>query len=440
MKIKSHASVGISDIALYLPKLKIDLETIVAHRAKEVGNLKIEKLLRRAVKSTGVISMRFPDIWEDSVTMAAQAMLRLIKKNPAIVMKALRYVAAGTETTVDHAKPIAAYAIGLLKKAGIKIPHNLSTFQTQHACAGGTLALLGIAALLTVSSLSQSKPDFKESGIVVCTDIARYKKGTTAEITQGAGAVAMLVETDPKLLSLDLATTGYSSKDVDDFFRPLGSDIAKVKGRFSIRCYIEALEEAFLNHCERRGISPKEAISSTDLFVLHVPYPNMPLEAMEHLLHKFAGMSKEEAHAHLEEKDFFSMIAPASKSGNIYSGSMFMSLAFLLQTQYQKHGRDIAGKTMMLASYGSGNTMSVISGLIAKEAAQVIEGWDLNTIWQDKIEASIHRYETWADSNGISPEQYARNIQSEISSIEPGKFYLERIREDGYREYSQMES
>src|SRR5690606_21347116 len=124
-------------------------------------------------------SMYFPELWEDPVTMAAEAALNLIKRKK-FNLNALRYMVTGTETGVDHSKPISSYVIGILKKAGIQIPQSLSSFQTQHACAGGTVALLGISALLGFSNQAD------ESGIIMCSDIARYGKSTSAEVTQGA--------------------------------------------------------------------------------------------------------------------------------------------------------------------------------------------------------------------------------------------------------------
>ena len=112
------------------------------------------------------------------------------------------------------------------------------------------MALLSVASMLQTSNLPG------ESGIVMASDIARYDTESTAEITQGAGAVAMLVENSPKLIDLDLSTVGYYSQDVDDFFRPLGSKTAKVKGRYSMDCYLESLEGAFLDHCRRAGPEP----------------------------------------------------------------------------------------------------------------------------------------------------------------------------------------
>ena len=419
-------NVGISDIAIYLPKLKIDLEKIIEKRVKENSAIQLEKW-KKILTRTGIFAMHFPDIWEDSVTMAAQAAANLIRRKK-IQLDALRYLVTGTETGVDHSKPLAAYVSGILRKAGMKIPESISTFQTQHACAGGTVALLGVCALLSVAGRTG------ESGIVMCSDVAKYEKSTSAEMTQGAGAVAMVAETNPRLIQFDLPTVGYSSKDVDDFFRPLGSETAKVKGSFSVRCYREAVESALLDHASRSNQSVAEVLLNTDMFAMHVPYPKLPEDTMRGLLKKYTEMDATAIDQFLNDKGFNAMIYPASRSGNIYSGAMFMSLAFLLKDRLEKFGDDIVGKTILMGSYGSGNTMVLLAGKIAADAPEVIRSWDLESVWNGET-ASIDQYEIWASTDKQSPEEYSRHLQEKLSRVEPNSIYLNRIREDGYREY-----
>lgn len=415
--------VGISDIAIYLPRLSIDLETIIKKRASENDSRggRLEKVLKRALEKTGLISMYFPQTWEDPVTMAAQATLNLIKQQK-VNLQSLRYLVSGTETAVDHSKPLAAYVSGILKKAGVQIPQSISTFQTQHACAGGTVALLSISALLGFTNTPG------ESGIVICSDIARYGKSTSAEMTQGAGAVSMLTETNPKLIELDLKSAGYSSKDVDDFFRPLGSDIAKVKGSFSVQCYMEAMDSALVDHATRLGSTPEDILRSTDMFALHVPYPKLPINTIKFLVEKYLKLDTAETENYLKEKGFYEMTSPATRSGNIYTGSMYMSLAFLLKNRLEQYGDEIVGKKILMGSYGSGNTMVFMAGNVAPNAPEVIRRWDLDSIWESES-SHIDQYEQWISSNG-------RLAEFSSERIKPQSFFLNNIREDGYREYS----
>ncbi|HKK47526.1 MAG TPA: hydroxymethylglutaryl-CoA synthase, partial [Alkalispirochaeta sp.] len=182
-----ETTVGIGDMSLYVPPWKIDLDDILKQRAAEDPSF--ERRLRRAIESTNQKAIRFPAPWQDAVTLAAQAAKPLLEDESRAA--GVRYFAVGTETSVDMSKPIAAYAQGVLQRSGLALPRTLSTFQVQHACAGGTIAMLSVAGMLHATG----RPG--ESGMVINSDIARYQTPSTAEITQGAGAVALRIETNP---------------------------------------------------------------------------------------------------------------------------------------------------------------------------------------------------------------------------------------------------
>jgi hydroxymethylglutaryl-CoA synthase len=422
---EEHVTVGISDIGIYIPPPAMTMETLVEHRVRQ--NPRMDRHLERACRVTGQKVIRFPEQWEDSATLAATAAHALISGSPALDARTVRHLAVGTETGVDHSKPLSAYVQGMLQKAGDDLPGNLSSFQVQHACAGGTMALLGVAGMLAAGGRAG------ESGIVVNSDIARYDTESTAEITQGAGAVALHVAVSPRLLSLDLSTLGLFSADVDDFFRPLGSVTARVDGSYSMKCYMESLEAAFLDHCGRAGAKPDAALLDTDYFVLHTPFRNMPESAMEKLLARVLGHDAERAKSFLAERSFAAGVDPLARIGNIYTGSLFAALAFLLRDRWQALGEGIAGKRVLLASYGSGNTMAVIAGRIAPQAAQVISRWDLERIFSSARTASLEEYEAWT-AGPVQPELQARLMEN--ASPPPDAFVLTGIRKDGYREYT----
>ncbi|MGA2381124.1 MAG: hydroxymethylglutaryl-CoA synthase [Spirochaetia bacterium] len=418
------STVGISDIGLYVPQPAIDLENLVERRVRL--NPRLDRHLKRACRVTGQKAIRFPEIWEDCATLAASAIRMLFRQNPGIDAKHVRHLAVGTETGVDHAKPVSAYAQGMLQRAGIELPSTLSSFQVQHACAGGTMALLSVAAMLAAGG----RP--ADSGIVVSSDVARYETESTAEITQGAGAVALHVQSSPRLLELDLSTTGYCSADVDDFFRPLGSITARVNGSYSMRCYNESLEAAFLDFCARSGVRPEHVLLDTDYFVLHTPFRNMPESAMEKLFEKVLGYDAQKTRGVLAEKSFAAAIDPLARIGNLYAGSLTAALAFLLDDRFRALGSGIAGRRILLASYGSGNTMVVLQARIAPSAAEVISRWRLDTVFSSARTASFEEYEAWA-AGPVQPELHARLMENAV--VPPETFLLSGIRKDGYREY-----
>ncbi len=423
----TDSAVGIGDLAVYIPEPCMKLDTLVEYRVN--GDAKMERRLRRAVESTGQRSMRYPQIWQDNATLAAQAGHSLLEQNRELDLSKLRYLAVGTETSVDLSKPVAAYVEGMLQNAGHAVPDSISTFQVQHACAGGTISIMSVGALLRASARQG------ETGIVICSDIARYETATTAEITQGAGAVAMLIETNPRLVELDISTQGYCSRDVDDFFRPLDSVTAKVKGGYSVQCYHESLDVAFRDHCERTGEEPREALENTDMFVLHIPFHKMAWIAVHRLLSEHLQLPPEKIDAFLRERGFHAGTEPAAHIGNIYSGAAYLSLAFYLKDRFETLGDEIVGKRILLASYGSGNTMSVMRGRVAAGAPEVIKNWDLNSLWNRSCEESFDTYERWIEAP-MKRESYNSIVSQESENIPSGSFYLSGIREDGYREYA----
>lgn len=420
----TNRAVGISDLSLYVPDPVMDLDTLVEYRLKERPEL--ERRLRRAIDSTGQRAMRYPQLWEDSATLSAQAAHQLLERRDPATFAGIRYLAVGTETGLDHSKPISAYVEGMLQQAGLAVPESISTFQVQHACAGGTISMLSVGALLQVSGRSN------ESGMVICSDIARYDAPSTAEITQGAGAVAMMIESNPALIELDLQTQGYASRDVDDFFRPLGSVTAKVKGGYSVQCYNEAFDLAFQDHCDRLGQSPQEVLQQTDVFALHVPFYKMAITALHRLVSKHTGMQTDQFEQFMEQRGFLKGIEAAARLGNIYSGAAYAALLFSLADRYREFGSDIVGKRVLIGSYGSGNTMTVVGGRIAKRAPQVIEGWDLDAVWNGEQKLPVSIYETWMNSPYPAEEYRARIAQAQVPR---GRYYLSNIRDDGYREY-----
>ena len=420
-----NKKIGISDINIYIPPPKLELGVLIEKRSED--NPRLARHLDRALRVTGQKTIRFTDVWEDSATMAAQAAYGLLKGKDPVTLSNLRHLVVGTESGLDHSKPLSAFVQGMLQRSGLEIPESLSSFQVQHACAGATVSLLSVGGLLGMSNRSA------ESGLVIATDVAHYETETTAEVTQGAGSVALLVETAPRLLELDLSTIGLCSRDVDDFFRPLGSATAKVKGRYSMEQYWANLEEAFLDHAQRIGELPSEALEATDFFVLHTPFRNMPESAMNFLLHRHLNLDEDQIREFLEKRGFYRGVDPLARVGNIYSGSMYFFLASLLNDRFKEMGDKIIGKRMLLASYGSGNTMIVYSAKVAEGAPEVIRGWDFDRIFRNARDADFAAYQRWTE--GVHGREDYENLLKDVA-VPPESFYLSGIREDGYREYA----
>jgi len=420
--VTSDEPIGISDLRLYVPSPFMDLKVLVEQRVRLKPEL--SRHLERACRTTGQTGMRYPEPWEDSATMAARAAYDLLGQG--LDLQRLRHLVVGTETAVDHSKPVSAYVQGMLQRAGLRLPNALSSFQTQHACAGGTMGLLSVAGMLA----SGGRP--ADAGLVISSDVARYATESTAEVTQGAGAVAMLVERNPQLLSIDLSSVGYYSSDVDDFFRPLGSETARANGTYSMRCYWDSLQAAFVDYCARRGVKPDEELAGIDLFALHTPFRSMPETALLKLFAKVLGYDEERSRQVLAESGFAAGVDPIARIGNIYTGSLYAVLAFLLADRLRHLGDAIVGKKVLLASYGSGNTMVVFAGRVTPQAPQVMGRWNLGRVLDGARATSFEEYLAWT-AGPVQPELHARIM--ERATLPAGSFVLAGIRKDGYREY-----
>ncbi|AHH04722.1 Hydroxymethylglutaryl-CoA synthase [Borrelia miyamotoi FR64b] len=401
--------VGISDIRVFLPLNCLDLRVLLENSLYNADENFFRKF-NRAIDATFQNAFRFTSTNEDSVTMASSA-VKLIFDNNDLKLDKIRLFLGGTETGVDYSKSISSYVYGALKLAGIDLKNNFLTFQVQHACAGSALSLHSAASIL-------SHLDKSEYGIVFSSDIAHYSNMTTAEITQGAGATAVLIEQNPKILSINLSEFGVYTDDVDDFFRPFGSLEAKVKGRYSIECYNKANEEALANFAYKKNMSIKDLFSKYR-FILHVPFAKMPIESMHYVLKKYYSEDESERNAYLESIDFYDSVEASKDVGNLYTGSIFLSLMSYLKRVFAK--KDISGEKILFCSYGSGNIM-VIYELTVEDGAQfVVKTWDIDKILSVKHNANFDEYRDFFENKIVPGESQG--------------FYLKEIRDDGYRVY-----
>ncbi|MCB1213363.1 MAG: hypothetical protein KDK40_03600, partial [Chlamydiia bacterium] len=99
--------------------------------------------------------------------------------------------------------------------------------------------------------------------------------------------------------------------------------------------------------------------------------------------------------------------------------------------RFERFGRAIVGKKILLGSYGSGNTMVFISGRVAEKAPEIIESWNFEEIWKS-TPATIDEYENWIARVSGSVSDFQIDLAAEQGLP---NFYLSGIREDGYREY-----
>lgn len=283
---------GVSGMSLYVPPLRVPLEAW----CDWTGNPwdKVSAVVGRG--------FRMPARNENVYTMAAQAVLKLIRRydiDPARV----GLLALGTESSRDNSAG-AVIVRGMVDQALVthrlpQLARNCEVPEFKHACLGGVYALK--AALRYVRGDGAGR-----AAIVVASDIAEYARGSSGEQTQGAGAVAMLVEREPKLFTVDLDHAGSASAYRGPDFRkpfarhqhpdyiarlPAGRDFPVFSGKYSTYAYLDEIAQAFDDMLGRLRTSAHDFFDGTRAAFFHRPYQLMPIQGLAFLYVRALGAS-----------------------------------------------------------------------------------------------------------------------------------------------------
>lgn len=357
--------VGVESLGVSVPRTYLELTDLALARGVAPG---------KYLDGLGVRRMAIPSLTEDTVTLAADAARRALAAAGA-APESIGMLVVGTETAVDHSKPVASFVQGLLG-----IPTACRVFETKHACYGGTAALQLSLDWIRAGSARGKK------ALVVCADIARYGLKTAGEPTQGGGAVAILLSDQPALLAIDPGLSGVFARDVLDFWRPLYSKDAFVDGQYSVQCYLDALEGAYRGYqalCEPGG--PERFSDRFAALCYHVPYGKMARKAHRQL-RTLDGDPDPDA-------SFDRLVAAGlelpSEVGNVYTGSLYLSLASLLSCAPE----DLSGKRIGLFSYGSGSCAEFFSGVVQPGAQDRMRALDLPGMLKARRALTVAEYE-----------------------------------------------
>jgi hydroxymethylglutaryl-CoA synthase len=267
--------VGISGFAVYVPPYRVDLESWC-----DWTNNAWDKT--RAVVGHS-FRMRGPA--QSVYTMAATAVMRLIERYE-IDPGRVGFLGLGTESSTDNSAG-AVIVKGMLDE-GLKarglptLNRHCEVPEVKHACLGGVYALKHALRYLALETDDRC-------AIVVSADIAEYARGSSGEPTQGAGAVAMLVERNPKLLDVHLSHIGSaSSYRAVDFRKPVLRNILRGKlnghfqdlpvfnGKYSTTCYVDETLHALNDMTRRMGRDAAVYYRELAATFMHRPYHRMP--------------------------------------------------------------------------------------------------------------------------------------------------------------------
>jgi hydroxymethylglutaryl-CoA synthase len=331
--------VGIEAMAFHSPEHYIELAELAQVRGVDPD---------KYTKGLGQIRMAVATPMEDTVTLAVNAARKALDKF-GIDYGDIGTLVVGTESGVDHSKPVAVYvheALGLRS--------NCHTYETKHACFGAMAAVFSANDWISCGRADGSK------ALIIAADIARYPIGDPGEPTQGAGAVAMVISDRPNLLQFDPEISGHYTKQVMDFWRPLYSTKAFVDGHYSIECYLTALDGALVDALHKATIPEFCKMDQLQACIYHVPFAKMAAKAHHRHFEVDVGekIDKDSARFAEVQKSFAEKTGPwlslNAVVGNIYTGSLFLSLVDLL-----RRNTSAGLKQISMFSYGSGCAASM---------------------------------------------------------------------------------
>ncbi|MEL6543419.1 MAG: hydroxymethylglutaryl-CoA synthase, partial [Myxococcota bacterium] len=279
-KSSNASNVGISGFSVYVPPHRVNLEDWCSWTGANWN--KVSAVVGRSFRVKGP--------GQSLYTMAASSVLRLIERFD-IDPNSVGMLILGTESSTDNA----AGAVilrgmideGLEQKGLPRLARDCEVPEIKHACLGGIYGLKQALRYLEVDGQGRK-------AIVVSADIAEYERGSTGEPTQGAGAVAMLLEENPRILQIDVRQSGSASRyRGPDFRKPFQRfmepeyakgvhkvhDFPVFNGKYSTACYLDEVLSAL---DAMRGKSPTSEAplsESVDRVFFHRPYRKIPTTA-----------------------------------------------------------------------------------------------------------------------------------------------------------------
>ena len=383
-------NIGIDKINFYVPKYYVDMAKLAEARQVDPNKFLI---------GIGQTEMAVSPVNQDIVSMGANAAKDIItdedKKNIGMVI-------VTTESTIDNAKAAAVQIHNLLG-----IQPFARCFEMKEACYAATPAIQ-----LAKDYLAQ-RPN--EKVLVIASDTARYGINSGGEPTQGAGAVAMMISHEPSILTLNDDAVAYT-EDVYDFWRPTGHKYPLVAGALSKDAYIKSFQESWNEYARRQG----KTLSDFESLCFHVPFTKMGKKALDSIIDNADETTQERLKSGYEDAVYYNRYV-----GNIYTGSLYLSLISLLETRDLK-----GGQTIGLFSYGSGSVGEFFSATLVDGFEKHLDIEGHKALLNNRTEVSVEEYESFFKRF----DDLEFNHDIEQSDKDNNLFYLKDINDD-IREY-----
>ena len=446
---------GIDAISFDVAKIHLPINTLAKAR-----NIEPEKL----EKGLGLIKMTFPDTHQDTVVFGANALTKLISKNN-INLNEIARIYVGTESAIDSSKPTSSFLIALIEqKFGENTLSECDVVDFIFACIGGVDAMQNCIDFVKLNPTKKA--------IVVTTDFAKYDLNSTGEYTQGAGALALLITSNPRIIAFE-NNWATSTKGVFDFFKPyrtisktaitgntnnepwfenLESEIEIHKdqpifdGQYSNQCYMDRTKNAYFSFKKSKNTS-ETVYDSWRSIVMHLPYAFQgrrmlseiyALDASDTIIsgdedaseyqNKLKKISKSEAYKEFVNEKLMPAEIASSLIGNLYTGSIFMGLLSTL-AHFHDTKKEISGSKFGFLAYGSGSKSKVFEGTIQTDWKLAIAGVNLFETIEKSFEIDFDTYNKLHKKEQKTSIQTPRNewvldrIENKIPNLIGARYY-----------------
>jgi hydroxymethylglutaryl-CoA synthase len=372
-----NVSIGIDALSFYSPRYFLDLTRLAAVRGVDPSKYQV---------GLGQFQMAIISPLEDIVTMALEAASDIVSGHE----QDIDLILFATESGFDFSKASGIYVQQLLK-----LNPFARVLEVKQACYGATGALQ-----LAVDHI-RLHPNRK--ALVIASDVAWYGFQTPGEVTQGAGAIAMLVSANPRIAVVHSGK--FYTENNADFYRPLGSEVPVVDGKLSIRSYRDVLKK----------VAPEKAF---EYICFHQPFATMADKANETLAFPIQPPALQLV------KQLGSVI------GNIYNGSLFLSLISLFM--YSK--TTLKPQNIGMFSYGSGATGEFFELGLMSTYHEGISLTRLHERVANRVALTFEQYEHFMKV--FSEKEKQLEYQPDLSTLRSDqRFFLKAI-QAGHRLYA----
>ncbi|WP_270234486.1 hydroxymethylglutaryl-CoA synthase [Staphylococcus warneri] len=383
-------NIGIDKINFYVPKFYVDMAKLAEARQVDPNKFLI---------GIGQTEMAVSPVNQDIVSMGANAAKDIITDEDK---KKIGMVIVATESAIDSAK---AAAVQVHRLLGIQ-PF-ARCFEMKEACYAAT------PAIQLAKDYLANRPE--EKVLVIASDTARYGLQSGGEPTQGAGAVAMMISHNPSILQLNDDAVAYT-EDVYDFWRPTGHAYPLVDGALSKDAYIRSFQHSWNEYAKREN----KSLADFESLCFHVPFTKMGKKALESIIDDADETTQERLRAGYEDAVYYNRYV-----GNIYTGSLYLSLISLLENHELS-----SEQTIGLFSYGSGSVGEFFSANVVDGYQNHLDIEGHQSVLKQRHEVSVEDYETFFKR---FDELEFDEQQDEVDN-DQSIFYLKSIN-DNIREY-----